>query len=322
MTLKLRDIRIAQLAVDASLDAFDSVATGPLGAIGNYLGYRDLFAAARASENGLDLAWPAETPASNKFWASYVTGRMPAEDPDGAARIAWDGLVPVKAPAGIVAGTLGGARRAFAESYVWPTGTGFCRNYWIEGAIEPADVGRIVGEAGDLQRRHETLDIVRKDMWGEGEAGVRSDVVTIVSIVRAEAGSAEEEAAALAAILDSLELDERPRILPADEQQNRLTVYCASDFRLVWHPSKARSTRRMHSLGCFHRNLSLAALQAQLIGATIVALDNRRAGGTLPAAYGSLVDRLRDCHGRFWTPHLAAWLDGAKVKGARAAIGA
>lgn len=322
MTLKLRDIRIAQLAVDASLDAFDGAATGPLAAIGNYLGYRDLLAAARGSQNGLDLAWPADSPGANKFWASYVTGKMPADDPDAAALAAWEGLAPLKAPAGIVAGTLDGVRRAFAETLVWPTGIGFCRNYWIEGAIDPADVGRIVGDAGDLQRRHETLDAARTDLWGEGKAGVRSDLVTIVSVVRTEAAPAEEEAAALAAILDGLELDERPRILPADEQANRFTVHCASDFRLVWHPSKARSTRRMHSLGCFHRNLTLAALQAQLIGGTIVALDNRRAGGALPSAYGSLVDRLRDCHGRFWTPHLAAWLDGAKVKAARAAIGA
>lgn len=322
MALKLRDVRIAQLAVDASLDALDGLAAGPMGTAGDYVGYRNLFTAARSSENGLDLPWPAELPDQNKFWASYVTGRLPANDAKGEAQVAWDSLVPLKAPAGIVAGTLADLRRAFAEAYVWPTGTGFCRNYWIEGLIEPAEVGRIVGDAGELQRRHETLDSVREELWGKGKAGVRSGVVTIVSVVRSEAGSDEDEEEALAAILDGLELDERPRILPADAAKNKLTVYCADDFRLVWHPAKARSTRRMHSLGCFHRNLTLAALQAQLIGGTILALDNRRAGGTLPAAYGSLVQRLRDCHSRFWTPHLAAWLDGDKVTKARAAIGA
>ena len=321
MTLKLRDVRIAQLAVDASLDAVDRIATGPLAAIGTMPGYRDLFAGALTSGNGLDLPWPAESPDANKFWANYVTGMLPTGDPEAAGLIAWNWLVPLKAPAGIVAGTLAGARRAFAEAYVWPTGMGFCRNYWIEGAIEPADIGRLVSEAGDLQRRHETFDTVRKELWGEGKAGVRSDVMTIVSVVRTEAGTAEEEAAALAAILDGLALDERPRILPADEKENRLTVHCADDFRLVWHPSKARSTRRTHSLGCFHRNLTMAALQARLIGGTILALDNKRAGGALHTSYDSLVARLRDCRGRFWTPHLTAWLDGTKVTNAGAAIG-
>ncbi|HKR25655.1 MAG TPA: hypothetical protein VJS15_10375 [Allosphingosinicella sp.] len=321
MTLKLRDVRIAQLAVEASLDAIDEVATGPLATIGTMSGYRDLFAGALTSANGLDLPWPAESPDANKFWANYVTGMLPADDPEAAGLVAWQWLVPLKPPAGIVAGTLAGARRAFAEAFVWPTGIGFSRNYWIEGAIEPAEIGRIVGEAGDLQRRHETFDAVRNEMWGVGKAGVRSDVMTIVSVVRTEAGSAEEEAAALAAILDGLALDERPRILPADEAANRLTVHCADDFRLVWHPSKARSTRRTHSLGCFHRNLTMAALQARLIGGTILALDNKRAGGALHSSYDSLVGRLGKCRDRFWTPHLTAWLGGAKVANASAAIG-
>jgi hypothetical protein len=321
MTLKLRDVRIAQLAVDASLDAVDGKAAGPLAAVGNYPGYRDLFTAALASENGVELPWHPDTPHHNKFWANYVSGRPSDGDAEGAARIAWDGLMPFKAPAAIVAGTLPGVRRSFAEAYVWPTGYGFCRNYWIEGAIEPAEIARMVGEANDLQRRHETLNAVRKDMWGEGEAGVRSDLMTIVSVVRMEAGSEDDEAAALKAILDGLEFDERPRILPADEQANKRTVHCAGDFRLVWQPNKARSSRRMHSLGCFHRNLTLAALQARMIGETVVALDDRRAGGALPTAYGALVDRLRDGLGRFWTPHVAAWVGGDTIGQARRAIG-
>jgi len=321
MTLKLRDVRIAQLAVDASLDAFDGNAAGPLAAVGNYLGYRDLYLAALTSEKGVDLPWRADAPQHDRFWSKYVTASLPAGDQEGAARMAWNRVVPLKVPTAIVAGTLPGVRRAFAEAYVWSTGYGFCRNYWIEGAIEPADIGRIVGEANDLQRRHETLNTIREEAWGKGEAGVRSDLMTIVSVVRMETGSEEDEAAALKAILHGLEFNEEPRVLPADKKANRRSVYCGDEFRLVWQPNKARSTRRMHSLGCFHRNLTLAALQARMIGETIVALDNRRAGGALPTAYGALVDRLREGLGRFWTPHLTAWVGGDSISTARTAIG-
>ena len=327
MPLKLRDIRVAMFAVEGSLEAVDKHAAGPLGNIGDYLNYRELFAQASKGENGLDLPWDPDADRANLFWANYVTSRMSAnQEQDVLADIAWKAIVPLKAPAALTAGQFHPRLQpAFSEAFVWPTGVGFCRHYCITGDLDPAELGSILAAGQDGQKRHDALNAIRKEVWGDAPAaGAHSELVTVVSVAQVVSASApeEEDEAALASLLKGLEMDEQPHILGAGAPGTG-GVYSADGFRLIWLPKKFRSTRRpIHSVGCFHRNMTVGSLQAQLLATTLLQLDNLRQDGALPARYSSVVDRLRDCISRFWSPFFVAWLEKSKVAKARAALGA
>lgn len=328
MALMLSKVHVAMLALEGSLESFDGNADGPLGTIGDFLGYPDLYAAARESRDGLTLPWDSKAPHANRFWSIYATGQLDKlTDVEAEAAACWELMVPLIGTSSLSAGTLDPRLHpAFTETYVWPTALGYCRNYHIE-AVEPSELGPILAAGRDLQHRHDALNTIRKELWGAAAPGVHSNVTVIVSVLRVDSGSAprEEDEKALAALLDGIDVQQRPRILPDEDgnqpEEGAKGVYCSDGFRLIWEPLRSRTPGPIHSVGCGHRNLAIGTLQAQMIAMTARQLANLREDGQLPERYDAVVDRLRDCTDRFWSPFHRAWLEGKTVAQARKDIG-
>jgi hypothetical protein len=328
MALTLSKVHVAMLALEGSLESFDEHADGPLGRIGDVLGYRDLYAAARDSKDGLALPWDPKAPHANRFWSSYATGQLgQAGDAEAEAAACWQLMVPLKGTSSLSVGVIEPRLRpAFSEAYAWPTALGYCRNYLVQD-VEARELGDILAAGRDLQNRHDALNAIRKEFWGGAAAGFHSDVTVIVSVLRLDAASVprEKDKETLAALLDGLDVEQRPRILPdeggGEGAEGARGIYCADGFRLIWEPSRARTPGKIHSVGCGHRNLGVGAMQAQMIMVSARQLANLRKDGRLPRRYEAVVERLGQCAKRFWSPFHRAWFQGQSAARAFQDIG-
>jgi hypothetical protein len=356
MVLNFHQVRVAQVGVEASLAAIDRSASSTYGGIGSPLGYEDLFLLTQnggvAGDARVTLPWSGKRLHANRFWKKYITGRLSRIPEETWPAAAWTALVPLK-----VHLTLPSLRlhpqecRAYADAAVWPTGFGLTWNNWIEGPLETEDLLDLLGRLHDGQvdydspdrpsRRggmktihHQTLDDLRQHLWGPGPMGWRSDLITVMTIVRASADSRSAEAAdhALEALLEGVAKTwgSRPVAAPGDRHaESGQTIYVAKDFRLVWIPDSFLAQDRIHRCGCLHRNVIAATLQVEMLAAIAQLLAERRSRtGSLPAAYAPFVERVLERIDFFMSdrgysaPFLSAQLERGPVRAARTLLAA
>ena len=346
MTLKLLDVRIGQVGVEASRAAIDGEASGSFGRVGSALDYEQFFDEARLGTSAATLPWRIEKPFANRFWKKYVTADLAASEESEWPAIARRAVVPLKVPASIPGVRLDpGLKRAYSEAYVWPTGVGIVWNNWIRRELEIQELVDLIGEihTGSVElddgRKvrtkkyyNDTLEAVRNELWGEQKQQQRREAVTVVSIIRASADQPQwqDVESGLEALLDGIEgaWGHRPKI-PADDRHldSGHSVYVAPRLRLVWLPRSFLSERRTHSGGCFHHNLLASTLQAEMLGAAIemFAADKKK-HGALPGQYQSSVEHVLERIGFFLSdtgysaPFLTAQLERSQVAQARAAF--
>jgi hypothetical protein len=350
MTLRFLDIRIGQVGVEASRAAIEKTATGPFAGVGQSGKYGILFDNARTLVDDSSLPWHPEPLYANKFWKKYVTGELAGSDPDLWAETGWQKLVPLRVPAKLPSIELPGVFRRSAEAFVWPTGFGFSWNNWVRAELGVNDVAAALERlrhgsvdyvrpgsspaSGSMTKLyHSTLDGLREALWGKGNQDVRADPLTIVSIIQvADAPSEKAKAQARQSLLKAIEdaWQERPRILQGDRHaEGGHTVYAAKGLRLAWLPSSFLAAGRKRSGGCFHRNLLFASFQVEMLAASARLLAQvQKKNGSLPAAYQSTVERVRErikfflSGGGYSAPFLDAQLNRQQVADARAEIGA
>ncbi len=315
MTLKIVDVRIGQVGIEASRAALEKAAPGPFGSIAYALDYKDMFDRARAGNAPFALPWDQLKPYRNRFWKKYVTDRMLREEEKRWRDVAWQAMVPFKVPASLPLVRLDPANefRSYSEAYAWPTGVGIVWNNWIKPAMDVDSLAALLGtlRRGDLPYAgpdgsagtlpatalfHQMLDGARDQLWGTQQKGFRSNPITIVSIVQAEADPTAPDAAgiALKRLLDGLAANwERPAPLPDDRRAaSGETVYVADGLRLAWMPANFLSQSHSRPGNCLHRNLLIASLQVEMLaGAARMLADQKRHDG-LPAHYQSTVERI------------------------------
>ena len=315
MTLKILDVRIGQIGVEASRTALEKAAPGPYGDIAYALAYKDMFDRAYNGGEPHAVPWDRHKPYRNRFWKKYVTDRMLAEEEKRWRDVAWQAMVPFKAPASLPLVHLDSAHefRSYSEAYAWPTGFGIVWNNWIKpgigidalvallgtlrgGSVPYAGADKFAAELPMAALYHRMLDAARDQLWGTTQPGSRSDPITIVSIVQAEADPAAPDAAAdaLKRLLDGLAPDwQRPAPLPDDRRAaSGETIYVADGLRLVWMPANFLSQSRKRPGNCLHRNLLLASLQVEMLANAARMLAGHKQNGGLPAQYQSTVERV------------------------------
>ena len=323
-----------------------SEATGPYGAIGRALDYETIFDEALAGTEGCALPWRREAPYSNRFWKKYITAQLLEHDAQDWSGIAWNKLVPFKVAAPLPAvRLLPEIRRGYAEAFVWPAAFGFLWNNWIEteldadglaGILNTIRNGRIGLEGGGRQGAkalyHGTLDGIRAALWGKVNQGIRSEPITVVSIIRAAADPDTDAAItqALTELLDRIEAawGDRPRVPAGDRHADSgHTVYVADGLRLVWLPRAFLAQYRTHSGGCLHHNMLAASLQVEMLATAAQMLSGERVRrGSLPGAYQAAVERVLDRIDFFLSgsgysaPFLTAQLERKPVAHARSEI--
>jgi hypothetical protein len=348
MTLRFLDIRIAQIGVEASRAAIEKKATGPFAGIGQSSQYETLFDNARDLVGGSSLPWHPEGLYDNRFWKKYVAEELARTEPDGWAAVGWKKLVPLRVPAAAALPTieLPNLFRSHAEAFVWPTGFGFCWNNWIRGDLSAEDVVATLGavQNGEVDYvlpgaaratgpmtgvYHGTLNRLREALWGSGSQGLRSDPLTILSIVHVSDPPSEKVTAAVReTLLKGIAgiWGAPPKILDGDRHaESGQTVYAAPGLRLAWLPSSFAASGRKRSAGCFHRNLIFSSLQVEMLAAAARLLAQvKEEHGAMPHDYQSTVERLRErikffaSDKGYRAPFLAAQFDS--VADARAAI--
>lgn len=63
---------------------------------------------------------------------------------------------------------------------------------------------------------------------------------------------------------------------------------------MVWLPSAFLTKERIHSVGCFHRNLMTSSLQVAMIaGAARIFIDQRDADGKPDPDHYAMIERIR-----------------------------
>ena len=315
MTLKIVDVRIGQVGVEASRAGLEKAAPGPFGGIAYALGYKDMFDRARSASEPHALPWDLAKPYRNRFWKKYVTDRMLGEEEKRWRDVGWQALVPFKVPASLPRVHLDSDHefRSYSEAYAWPTGFGIVWNNWIKPALDIDGLVALLGTirggtvpwagadgaAGTLPMKtlyHQMLDSARDQLWGTQQKGSRSDPITVVSIVQAEADPAAPNAAAdaLKRLLDGLAANwERPAPLADDRRAaSGETIYVADGLRLAWMPGNFLSQSRKRPGNCLHRNLLLASLQVEMLASAARMLAGHKQNDGLPAHYQSTVERV------------------------------
>jgi len=315
MTLRFLDIRIGQIGFEASRAALEGAAPGPLGTIGSDVRYEQLFSQAQAGGAGHRLPWEAGKPYSNKFWKKYVTDSMLSEEEEQWPGIAWDTLVPLKATVPLPIVHLHESEmRSYSEAYAWPTGIGMVWNSWLRPNLDVEGLGSILetirngeipftrpdGTVGARSMQgfyHQMLDSVRDHVWGTQQKGLRSDPLTIVSIIEAETDSTDPKTVieAREKLFDAIEKiwDERPATLVGDSRAaGGDTVYACSGLRFAWVAANFLSDSRKRRGNCLHRNLLLSSLQVEMLGASARMLYGQKKAGSLPNGYQSVVEHV------------------------------
>lgn len=177
---------------------------------------------------------------------------LPSKTPDRWGERAWQALVPLRLKgARPVLRLYPQERRSFSEAFIWPTGVGVSWNNWIEARITIEDLLEIAGAIrnreidvfaadGNLSHRrlkgyyHDALEALRGECWGHLDEGHQSDLLTVISIVKAEVEDEVKDVdEALAALLSGLAKvwGERPKKLDGDRAADETgTVYASKSL--------------------------------------------------------------------------------------------
>lgn len=355
MALGLLDVRIAQAWVEATPRVLQGQAAGPLAGLGSAVHHPFIVRAALAQRRAdAAMPWPAAGPArlptSNRFWNRTALDAMRA----GGDAASWPGVacerhVPLRLTVALGQPMPGPpARRTYVEGYAWPTGVGLLLNVWLAGTLSPQQVKDALSllRGGELEVRqpggqtervraarfcHDTLRLLRQGAFGELPDGERPDPVLIVTVVRAAADAParlkRDLTATRKALLEAIAATWNDRLEPGDAAADTDVILWGKRVRLVWQPTKFLAAGTPHTLGCLHRNLMQASLQAEALAAAAVTLADllQREKG-LPAALEDtarrVLDRLDDISaGRTYSmPALVAQLERERVAGAVAAL--
>lgn len=286
---------------------------GQLGDFTSELGYAamiDALQAGTAAEKGLGLPWPY--PAGQNFWDSYLHDKVPG---DAGGKLCFEKLVPLRMArlADSVRVAMPEARRAGIEGFCFPHGTGLLVTVDIVGSLDLDGAGTLaqrvrydkVFEAGWAGRAAApavgieqlataALDRIRALGFGAEAAGTRSKPFSIATVVCGRDVDQNQPPAhdsATHRLLNGLANWPRQwQKIPAPPLvagQTQLDVRSATALpgnllfagkrgRAVWFPGLfLPGPTPVHSLSCYHRNLSLGSLQTEsllmLAGAVVAA---------------------------------------------------
>lgn len=318
MKFSLLDVRIANIAIEASDAALNtaSKAVGPLAAVGDPFAYVDMFKKAQAEEDGLSVPWVASRPNHNRFWKKYITQSLRGKASSDWGDSAWKGIVPLRlkrSPRFLHLHPK--EKRSFAEAFVWPTGVGVTWNNWIEARTTIDELVAIAGsirngsievDAQDeppqrvsmMSHYRDALAEVRHECWGgEVEEGEQSNLITVISVVKAEDPDNDVDLAREALLSGLARVWAEPPVRLENDRVHKDehgTVYVNRTLRLVWLPNSFLSTDRRHSIGCFHRNLMSSTLQVEMIaGAGRMFVKAFKANGRSDPDHLPMIGRIR-----------------------------
>ncbi|MGD0104733.1 MAG: hypothetical protein ABSC06_11920 [Rhodopila sp.] len=292
--MQVIDFRLSCIWSEGVRDAFGAASCGRLDALMRPDLYAPLFntIVEAGSDPLLTVPWPPSPrdlfPLSNAFWRKYVLNKLRGSPAANRGKEAFSALVPFKRKTPLV--RLQRKERCFVESWYHPHGivliaTAWFRGSYDAGALEDAvrsfthdrsaatwfDGAQESAKLDDIAA--DGLDRLREEAFGHVGPGFRSDPLRILTVVSVQSGQDEDTGPGLRAIAKSAgsavggQFVGTPDDPPAD-------IQILTKGRVICNPAKAASSRgKTHTLGCLHRNVTVATAQvASLLSGAEAAL--------------------------------------------------
>lgn len=317
--MKVNEFRISSIWVEGVPQVIAAKGAGRLGDIVDSASYAGLVAsliADRDSHDLLTLPWPRMPnnafPKTNLFWKSYLfDGLNLRGDSDPAAR-AWGAAVPLLRkvpPARIIR-----RERTFVESWYHPHGVATAVTAHFKGSFDPKTMrdaataflrGPIdvtwTGASAPVPAKLDAvapkiLDTLRAEAFGSVNGGSRDKPYRIVTIVRATPDDTDETPADDAFVRAAFSIvGGDTSAVTADRD-----VYVLTHGLVIYNRDLATATYETHTLGCLHRNATIASMQvASLVqAAKMMTAAGDDADGVLPARVKPYARRIAGLLGR------------------------
>jgi hypothetical protein len=261
-----------------------------------YIGTIDELRAGRAAPLELGLPWPY--PVGQHFWDAYLSERHAG---DASGKLCFEKLVPLRLPKFLekIEMVSPGIARVGVEGFYYAHGTGVIVTATVEGDFDTTKAGNLAlglrydrifqpnwsgsrGPASLDQLATEALDRLRREGFSTGVTGTRSNLFSIATILRGKDVDPNQPVAPdgdTHRLLNGLANWVRawqqltPPPLVAGKTELRIksatawpgnVLFAGEHGRAVWFPGLfLKTSQPRHLLSCYHRNLSLASLQAQ-----------------------------------------------------------
>lgn len=292
--MKVTDFRLSCIWVEALPELLGAQDLGLLGGLVRSDRYAKLFNAVLADDNNplVTVPWhhqPDEKyPFRNSYWADYILREFRDHPKASPGDRAWRAVVPFRRK--VPPARIQRSERCFLEGWYYPHGIALTVTAWFRGEFDAIRLkvaadeflrgtlgvtwpdGRVV-QIGLNTLAGQSLDMLRREAFGEIQAGYRPEPMRILTIVRAKHGTenidqTELEVALRNAVISAAGGDPNSKTAPVRN------IYAFSRARVIWRSDRAfGESREIHTLGCLHRNIVMATLQVMslLRGAEVLA---------------------------------------------------
>lgn len=291
--MKVADFRLSSIWVEAYSALLATDNAGRLGSIVRADDYANLFNSILKSDNDPLCAVPwsrgskQKYPAYSHYWNEYIIREIRDHTKADVGNKAWRAALPLRRKVSLVRFNRGD--RCYIEGWYYPHGVALTATLWCRRELSTDAFGTEVSNflleklsvtwednksAASVTLNSladQCLDKLRKEAFGDVDAGYRPPPLQILTVVRAKQEPAEtDQAGAHKALLNAAISAAGGD--PAQQPPPSRNIYLASRNRVIWRPDRAvTAPGQIHTLGCLHRNVTMATMQvASLVRAAEV----------------------------------------------------
>lgn len=316
--MAIKALRISFVFTETILDLQLDVAVGaPLEGFVTEPGFRNIvddLQNQKPAPLGLMLPWPS--PVGHHFWDYYLNQRTP-EYADG--KLCFEKLVPLRLPklADKVEADLASKSRVTMEGFYFTYGVGLLITVDLSGEFDLATAGDLALRVRNnkifkttlaptdaslsLQQVATTaLNRLRTMGFGAKVAGTPNGLFSVATVVSCDGvnpnqplkpdGEVHRLLGGLSGWVNGWRgLSLSPPVSGETQLRTRTSdrpgdvLYAAKRGRAVWFPSLFDPKSTRHSLGCYHRNLTLGSLQAESLLGLASAVEETFAEAAIPS---------------------------------------
>jgi hypothetical protein len=321
--MRIKRFRLSYVWTAASAELIRDAAAGPLGDLPGSFNYVKIFnnLLGGGIHPLVDLPWPRRTgailPETNNYWSDAIVSSFLYQPNANWGKLAWKASVQFRHKGDLF--SVGHADRCFGEGWYFPSGVGVSLTAWISGDFDGDQFKQTVSDftggtrtvtvggktSSDIidSAARKAMDILLAQGFGLPPLALSNKPIRILTVTTAEHDPNEtnKPAAEAAMLEDVLIAGGGIPTVPITPAKN---IYALPHARVIWRPDKFLSKQKsLHTLGCLHRNVTMATLHAASVikaaEATMAVIDS---GATVSARVGTYADALAGLLGRMNNP--------------------
>jgi hypothetical protein len=325
--MKIKRFRLSCIWTAVIPELIEAVFPAPLGDLVEQSKYAATFNTLLAGGVNplVELPWPRRSggtlPERNNYWTDAIVGRFSSERNADRGRLAWKASVQFKHKGELF--SIGHADRCFGEGWYFPTGVAVSLTAWISGDFDgeqfkqtvsdftggklPVTVGGVTSTDIIDRAAGNAMDMLRAQGFGLPPVALSEKPIRILTVITAEhdPNETDKPAAEAAMLQDVLIAGGGTPALPITPAKN---IYALPHSRVIWRPDCFLSKQKgLHTLGCLHRNITMATLHAASVikaaEAAMAVIDNvanvPTRVGSYAYAIGDLLGRMNDASEKY-----------------------